>query len=148
MTPADDASVAGPAFPVATKFLAGLLLAAVAFYGRRAADGFFALGREGLPVIGLLAVLGVALGIAWWWILSSRTTVYADRIRQTWWSTKEVRLADITQTKLILLPGLTWIVVPRLVVRTRSPGSVVFHAGDARLAAAFARISLGMPPLP
>ena len=36
---------------------------------------------------------------------------------------------------------------PRLVVRTRSTGSVVFHAAERPVIAAFARISLGLPPL-
>ncbi len=37
--------------------------------------------------------------------------------RADWLWRKRVNIADITQVKLISVPGLSWLVVPRLVVR-------------------------------
>ena len=57
------------------------------------------------------------------------------------------RMAAVTSAVGYLAAGLTWLIAPRLVVRTRSAGSVVFHAAERPVIAACARISLGLPPL-
>lgn len=142
----DGARVEGPAFTPLVKGCASLLVAGVVVYGARSVDRFVSAGT-GVSLALFLALLAMFVVYCLWWMLISRTTVTATHLHQTWWSTKHVALADITQTKLILVPGLTWLIGPRLVVRTRSAGSVVFHAAQPDVIAAFARISLGLPPL-
>ena len=151
MSGAPDAAPAqgrieGAAFTPLVKAAAALLMGGIVVYGWRTFEQFDAQRASGSLLL-FLALLAALAAYCFWWMLISRTTVTATHLRQTWWSEKRVALADITQTKLILVPGLTWLIGPRLVVRTRSAGSVVFHAAQRPLIAAFARISLGLPPL-
>jgi len=143
---APAADIEGPAFPVLVKVLAGVLMAAVLVYGLRSLDDLAA-ERRTWPFM-LFALLLMAIA-AWCfvWILKSRTRISSTHLHQTWWSDKKVAIGDITQTRLILVPGLTWLIAPRLVVRTRGPGSTTFHAAEPHLIAAFARLSLGLPAL-
>ncbi|MFT3955132.1 MAG: hypothetical protein QM722_12300 [Piscinibacter sp.] len=138
--------VEGAAFTPLVKGTAAVLMAGVLVYGLRSADTLLA-QRPSLSLLLFLALLAALAAFCFWWMLISRTTVTATHVHQTWWSDKRVALADVTQTKLILIPGLTWLIAPRLVLRTRSTGSVVFHAAERPVIAAFARISLGLPPL-
>lgn len=138
--------VEGAAFTPLVKGTAAVLMAGVLVYGLRSADIVLA-QQQSLSLLLFLALLAVMAAFCFWWMLISRTTVTATHVHQTWWNDKRVALADVTQTKLILIPGLTWLIGPRLVLRTRSSGSVVFHAAERPVIAAFARISLGMPPL-
>lgn len=142
-----DALVGGPAFTPLVKALACVLMAAVVLCGLRIVDQLHA-DRQSWSLMLLLVLLVVTTGYCFWWMLISRTEVTATHLRQTWWSKKTVAIADITQTKLILVPGLTWLVAPRLVVRTREPGPVTFYAAQPQVIAAFARLSLGLPALP
>lgn len=89
----------------------------------------------------LLAVAGV-IGSGYWGILTSRTCCDGLSIEQTWLWRKQVRIADITQVKLISVPGLEWLVVPRLVVRTGF-GLTTFHAGDPLVLARFKLLAHG-----
>lgn len=144
---APAAEIEGAAFPVLVKVLAGVLMAAVVVYGLRGL-GDLAAERRTWPFLLFALLLMAIAGWCFVWILKSRTRVSATHLRQTWWSDKSVAIGDITQTRLILVPGLTWLIAPRLVVRTHAPGSTTFHAAEPRLIAAFARLSLGLPALP
>lgn len=141
----DTRRIEGAAFTPLVKAVATLLMVGIAVYGWRTFGQFAA--RATWPLLLFLALLAAVAAYCFWWMLISRTSVTATQLRQTWWNEKQVTLAEITQTKLILVPGLTWLIGPRLVVRTRSAGSVVFHAAEPPLIAAFARISLGLNPL-
>ena len=143
-----EPAVEGAAFTPLIKGTATVLMAGMAAYAWRAADELgAAAGGVSTSAILFLGLLGAMAAFCFWWILISRTRVTATHLHQTWWNDKRVALSEVTQTKLILIPGLTWLIAPRLVVRTRSTGSVVFHAAERPVIAAFARISLGMPPL-
>ncbi len=140
------AGVEGPAFPPLVKLLAVALVAAMLAWG----------GRVAVPLLradwtwGSALMMAVAIAMVVWcllWILRSRTAVNAERIRQSWMWPKEVALADVTQARLIGVPGLTWLIAPRLVVRARGRGVMVFHAADPRVLAALSRICLGSAPL-
>lgn len=85
-----------------------------------------------------LAAVAVVIGSGYWSIVTGRTACDDQCIEQTWLWRKKVNLADITQIKLISVPGMHWLVVPRLVVRTGF-GLTTFHAGDP---AVFARFKL------
>ena len=149
MSPAEPAPerIEGPAFTRLVKGLAHGLMALLVITGARSAELLIADRRHWLTALVMLLLAAVAI-LCYWWMLNSRTTVSATHLRQTWWKTKQVAIADITQTKLILVPGLTWLIAPRLVVSTREPGTTVFHAAEPRLIAAFARLSIGLPALP
>lgn len=148
MTTEEDASepraqvaVEGPAFTLAVKFLAGLLMLALVVYGARGVVKL--IDQPGAPAALALIALAVAwLVLCYGWMLRSRTSIGPTHIHQTWVRPKHVALVDITQLKLIFIPGLAWLVSPRLVVRTREPGSIVFHAADPKVLEAIVRLTM------
>ncbi len=145
MTP-DTGRIEGAAFPPLVKAAAAGLVAAMLAWGLRVADELLAVDWT----FGAAAVVVLAIAMVLWctgWILRSRTSVDAARIRQTWMWDKQVDVADITQARLVGVPGLAWLVAPRLVVRARGRGLLVFHAADPRVLAAFARLCLGSLPV-
>lgn len=137
----------GAAFTPLVKGAASALMAGLIVYGIRVAEDLVQ-QRASWPLLLFMGLLMTTTGFCCWWMLISRTTITRTHLRQSWWTPKDVAFADITQTKLILIPGLTWLVAPRLVVRTRSAGSTTFYAAQPQLMAAFARVSLGLPPVP
>ncbi len=139
---ADAEFAEGAAFPLPVKGLASLLVAALFFWGVRAADQLTGAGWSSSAVIFMLVTLGV-IALCYYWILRSRTSIDATRIRQTWLWPKEVALADITQAKFIFVPYMGWLIAPRLVVRARGRGLFVFHAADEKVLQKFAHLSLG-----
>jgi hypothetical protein len=144
--------IEGPAFPVSTKLLAGLLMALLVYWSMRwafaagALQGGAAPGTlpQSLMVFGALAMLFYI----YYWMLISRTRMDAQAIVQTWFMEKRVPLSGITQARLVCIPYLEWLVAPRIVVRVRGKGSYVLYAADRQLWAAFARLSLGAGPGP
>jgi hypothetical protein len=135
----------GPAFTVGLKVLATVLVGGVAVLGVGAAP---ALLTARMPAASLL-FLGLVLafvGVGYVSILRSRTRITRTHIEQTWIIDKRVAIADITRVKFILIPGLTWLVAPRLIVKAGFTGSVVFHAADPRVLTAFARMAVGEVP--
>lgn len=90
-----------------------------------------------------LAAAGAVVAFGGWTVLTSETSIDGEAIRQeTWWS-KKVALADLTQVKLVRVPGWDAIVVPRLLVRTKGLGVTTFTAGDAQLVEAFHELAVG-----
>ncbi|HSW17077.1 MAG TPA: hypothetical protein VLJ86_07610 [Ramlibacter sp.] len=136
----------GRAFPLAVRLLATALVAATFYWGARASDAWLAAGAT-MPAI---VLGGSALAVVLWclaWMWRSRTRVDAEGVVQTWVWTKRVRWADVTQARLIGVPGLEWLITPRLVVRPRGGGVVIFHSADRAVIAAFAGfVTLGAKP--
>lgn len=118
----------------------------VAIFGVRAAPAFIERKTSWPALLFMLLALGCVI-VCFVAMLRSRTRIDATHIHQTWISDKRVAIKDITQMKLIYVPGLTWLIAPRLVVKARLPGSIVFHTADPKVLAAFARLSMGLPPL-
>lgn len=135
----------GPAFTIGVKALATLLMLGVAGFGAMAIPAMM-LRPWSIAALALMALALACLMLCYVEMLRSRTTVTATHIRQSWVRQKQVALADIRQIKLIYIPGLAWLVAPRLVVRTQAPGSIVFHAGDARVLRALVQIALARYP--
>ena len=137
----EDVSVEGPAFPLLIKVLASVLMLALLFWGYQAVG---AASRE-VPHWGVLSVMAASLIIcatAYYWILCSRISMRQGVICQTWIWDKHVAVKDITQAKFIYIPYLSWLIAPRLLVRS---GMVVyvFHAASPEVLQALARLSLG-----
>ena len=131
----------GPVFPWMVKALASLLMAALVFWGWRAADQIAAATWSASAAVVMLAAL-LVIALCYYWILRSRTKIDAISIEQSWLWTKKVALADIAQAKFIYIPYMSWLIAPRLVVRA-SRGVYVFPAADRQVLEAFARLSLG-----
>ena len=140
----NDVAVEGPAYSRPAKVIATLLVGALVVAAARNAGVLAGAAWPAAAAKASLAVIAIAVAICYYWILVSRTSVDATHIAQSWRWPKHVRLADITQAKFIYLPGLSWIVAPRLVVQARGHRSaMVFPAAGPEVLAEFARLSLG-----
>ena len=95
------------------------------------------LSAKGLLVAGL-AVLVIVTS----WVWRSRTEVTPTFIRQTWLWPKRVHWSDVNHAKLIYVPGLAWLVAPRLIVRSGAGLVTVFHAADHEVLLAFTHYAL------
>ncbi len=139
---AEGTTAEGAAFPWPVKVLASLLVAALLFWGIRAADQMAGAGWSASAVAFMAITLGV-IALCYYWIMRSRTAIDATSIRQSWLWPKQVALADITQAKFIYVPYMRWLIAPRLIVRARGLGLFVFHAADDKVLQKFANLSLG-----
>ncbi|MBC7957934.1 MAG: hypothetical protein H7Y33_18955 [Cytophagales bacterium] len=135
----------GPAFTPLVKALASALVLGMAFYGWRVLPQLLAQRSSWVAWVFLLMMVVFVL-VCYAWILRSRTSISESHIHQTWVTDKQVALADITQIKLIHIPRLAWLISPRLMVKTRMPGTMVFHTADPQVLAAFDRLATSRPP--
>lgn len=142
-TPAS--AVCGPAFPLGVRLLASVLVAAVLYWAVRSQEALGRVEWNGWTA----AVIAFALALVLWsatWMWRSRTCVDPQGIRQTWLRDKRVAWRDISQARLVALPYLDALITPRLVVRPRGGGIVIFHSADRRVLQVFASyVSTGTP---
>jgi hypothetical protein len=134
-------SVEGRSFTRCSQWLACLMVLAVFWQGWLALrhPGNEPLDRTtavllGLGLLSLLACLA--------FILTSRTRIDDTHISQTGIWPRQVAIAQISQLKMIHVPRLTWLIAPRLVVRTGLTGWYVFHAAEAPVIQRFWALSL------
>jgi len=131
----------GPAFTALIKLLASVLIGALIVWGARASRLMdwqaFSLSAGLMWAAALAIVL-----VVYYWILKSRTSIKNGMIVQTWVWKKQVNVADIRQAKFIYLPALSWLIAPRLVVRT-GPMMTVFYTAHPEVQRAFAALMLG-----
>ncbi|MDB5942247.1 MAG: hypothetical protein JWQ13_1813 [Ramlibacter sp.] len=129
----------GPAFSTAFKLIATLLLAVTA--------GWFVqlwlAGKvSGGPVSifsWFLAALAVMVS-TWWSVVRSVTRMDGRELQQTWLWNKKMELRELAYGKLIRVPGLDWLIAPRLYLRTLEGKFAVFYAADPRMIAQFERL--------
>jgi hypothetical protein len=131
----------GPSFARSLKALATVLVAALGVAFARALPELLAAGLPWNAWAVILAALGV-IAACWVAMLRSRTGIDDTAIRQRWLWRKQVRLADIAQAKFVAVPHLEWLIAPRLIVRVRGGGVVVFPSADREVMRAFASLSV------
>ena len=92
---------------------------------------------------GLLWVVAglVLMACTWWSVMRSRTTVGAEALEQRWLWDKRMEIADLAYCKLLRVPGLDWLIAPRLYARTLAGKFTVFYGATPELRAEFARLS-------
>lgn len=76
-----------------------------------------------------------------WHMWRSVTTLDAQCIHQRWVWDKSFELRDLAYAKLIRVPGLDWLIAPRLYLRTVMGKFAVFYAADPVMIAEFARLA-------
>lgn len=89
----------------------------------------------GWPV-GALAIMVYT----WWYIQTSRTELTAEALHQSWMWDKKMELRELAYAKLIRVPGLDWLIAPRLYVRTLLGKFAVFYTADRELLVEFERL--------
>jgi hypothetical protein len=83
-----------------------------------------------------LALMGYTL----WCILTSITTLTATHLDQSFVWNKHIELSDLAYVKLIRVPGLDWLIAPRLYCRTLLGKFSVFYASDPVMIREFERL--------
>ena len=86
--------------------------------------------------IAALALMAYTL----WCILTSTTTLDSAHLEQTWIWHKKLELRELAYVKLIRVPGLDWLIAPRLYCRTLLGKFAVFYAAEPQMIAEFERL--------
>ena len=136
---ASRAKMSGHAFSLTFKVLATLIvLSCTAFFVRGYIDGRAA----GVALTGDDWFLGALLIIwyTWWQMIVSRTEIRNDSLYQSWVWDKRLDLADLAYGKLIRVPGLEWLIAPRIYVRTLHGKFAVFYAASPEMVTEFERL--------
>ena len=82
-----------------------------------------------------------------WHILTGKTTLDHQALQQTWVWRKRVDLRELAYVKLIRVPGLEWLIAPRLYTRTFSNKLSVFYAASPAMLAEFSRLEADLKSL-
>ena len=75
-----------------------------------------------------------------WCILTSVTTLTSTQLQQTFVWNKQLELRELAYVKLIRVPGLDWLIAPRLYCRTLLGKFAVFYTADTLMLAEFERL--------
>lgn len=99
-------------------------------------------GRNAVFGSGLLWALSALtlMGYTLWCILTSVTTLTGTTLEQTFVWNKKVELRELAYCKLIRVPGLDWLIAPRLYCRTLLGKFAVFYTADAHMISEFERL--------
>ncbi len=127
------------AFSSTFKVLAGLLTVGCAFWLFSMAQTGL-LGTGGNTTFGWFAAAVALMGWTLWHIIRSKTSLSDRLLHQSWIWDKQIDRSDIAYAKLIRVRGLTWLVAPRLYVRTLEGKFAVFYAAEAPMIKAFEQL--------
>jgi hypothetical protein len=83
-------------------------------------------------LVWLIAAMALML-ITAWFILTSKTTLTSQRLHQSFVWDKHLELRELAYVKLIRVPGLDWLIAPRLYCRTLLGKFAVFYAADVQM---------------
>ena len=130
--------VEGPAFSRVFQTLASLLVAGcIGWVVRLWSTGAITFG----PGVAWVAAGLVLMVWTWVCVLRSRTTVDKLTMQQKWIWDKRLAFADLAYAKVIRVPGLDWLIAPRLYVRSLTGKFLVFYGATPELVSEFSRIS-------
>jgi hypothetical protein len=116
---------------------------------------WIALSLANTPLLGVVATygLGVKLGLlavafvlvtSYWYFMTGKTTLSAQGVRQDWIWRKSIDWSEVKSARFLGLPGLAWLVPPRLMLRGDSGMYVVFNGGSRTLHRAFAEATVAV----
>ena len=105
--------------------------------GKLTPEGLSTAAALGWPIAAL-----AVMGYTWWHIQTSKTSVDSQALLQTWMWNKKMELRELAYAKLIRVPGLDWLIAPRLYVRTLLGKFAVFYCADPVMLKEFERLLL------
>jgi hypothetical protein len=76
--------------------------------------------------------------------MTGKTTLSAQGVRQDWIWRKSIDWSEVKSARFLGLPGLAWLVPPRLMLRGDSGMYVVFNGGSRTLHRAFAEATVAV----
>lgn len=98
------------------------------------------LAHDGATLGWFAAALGL-MALTLWHIWRSETTLSEQQIHQSWVWDKAFDMRELAYAKLIRVPGLDWLIAPRLYVRTMLGKFAVFYAADPAMVREFSRLA-------
>lgn len=135
-----DGSVRSPAYSLAFKTMAVLIVTAAVLWGAQLwSNGQIALTLRSSGW--LLAALAMMVYTEWH-ILRGTTTLDSTALLQTWVWNKRVTISDLAYARLMRVKGLDWLIAPRLYTRTFSNKLTVFYAASPQMLVEFERLAL------
>ena len=107
----------GMAFTLSFKLITLCVLAAIAYWGRTA---FAAIQINQLSLQSNIVLWGGLALVAYtaYHIMVSRTTVSPTHIEQRFVFARRMHLGELSYAKFIYIPYLTWLIAPRLYIRS------------------------------
>ena len=136
-------AVRGPSFGLAVRLgaTAMLLWIAVSLYNTPLLG---VVGSYGFGVkMGLLALLFVLL-TSYWFFMTGKTELSSQGVRQDWIWRKQMAWNEVKSARFLGLPGMAWLIPPRLMLRGDSGMYVVYNGGSRELHEAFARATVAV----
>jgi hypothetical protein len=133
-SPVEDAAFS-PLFKLLTTAIVG---GCAVWLAQLFTSGALGNGRS-TGVVWLIAGL-VLMAWTWWNILRSRTRISSEGLHQSWIWNKQLAFDDLAYGKLIRVPGLDWLIAPRLYVRTLMGKFDVFYGATPALISEFERL--------
>lgn len=131
----------GPSYPTLAKLIATVLVAALAASAVPLFDNGMAAWDAGWKLTFGTGAAFVVFGYLT--ILTSRTGVDGERIYQTGLLGKQVNLREVTQVRLVRVPWLGALIVPRLVARAGMLRTLRFPTADAEVLRLFELLAYG-----
>jgi hypothetical protein len=131
----------GPSYPALAKLIATALVAALAASAVPLFDNGMPAWDAGWKLTFGTGAAFVVFGYLT--VLTSRTGVDGDRIYQTGLLGKQVRMREVTQVRLVRVPWLSALIVPRLVARAGMLRTLRFPTADAEVLRLFELLAYG-----
>jgi hypothetical protein len=125
-----------PAFSRPFKIMAVALLSGLAFWAYQL-HGAQMVGTDYLWLWAAWSIMAYTVGH----LLMGKTKLTAQSLEQTWIWHKKVELRDLAYVKLIRVPGLDWLIAPRVYVRTLMGKFTVIYACHPDMIEEFQRMS-------
>jgi hypothetical protein len=141
-------NASGPSYSPVIKAMALVIVAVLLLALTRL---FFQTATGLSPALTGLAVVGILIVIAaCWGMLTSQTSIDDHHIRQSAPWPRVITIANITSCQFVHIPRLSWLIAPRLIVRSMGGlGVVTIHAADAGVLRAFGELAgAGRRPMP
>ena len=129
----------GAAFSLSFKCITVLIAAAIAYWGVQALPnlGWRSMATQAQWMLGgCMALVLYTL----YHVMVSRTTVSPTEIRQNFVFNRRVHLGEVSFAKFIYIPYLTWLIAPRLFVRTASNKFAAIYGATHELHQVFGQI--------
>lgn len=133
------ATTQGAAFSVHFKCIAVLISAVIGYWGWQALPnlGWSALSAQSQWMLG--GCIGLIV-YTLYHVMVSRTVVSPTHIQQNFVFNRSVHLGEVSFAKFVYIPYLTWLIAPRLFVRTPSNKFAAFYGSTHDLHRVFGQI--------
>jgi hypothetical protein len=130
----------GAAFGLPFKLFAIAIVLNIAYWFVQAVPNMVAISS--LPTLSkaMFVALLVLISVTLYYIMVSRTTVSPTEIHQNFVFNRHIHLGEVSFAKFIYIPYLTWLIAPRLFVRTASNKFAAIYGATHELHQVFGQI--------